>query len=494
MTVLQVHREIPPGHRRGVVSRKVAEELRRRGLPGGGTTTIRVAQKPDVGYVRSLLRRSLAKAPRLSPAVQSWLLGGTKVIVAKHATLRWKRNGIAAAKEGDLARVAGLSTQERDFYLAGKDVVKKPGCTNVPVLVEPRLQHRTYIGLIGKWARTCALLSREQGRVARLLERAELPRGPPVGELETACYENFASTIVDPPDGIVNIPDDKSPFEGWVRTETGLLVPLHDELDNAKWQAQAVSVDCAEAQTRKGVAKALPDRFAFLKKGIREWPKECVPTVYLIAKTKCHADYSWTCTKIGHSCCLKIMSFAGLFGEMLFRSVHRGIQMVVEQAGTWAVWDISHAAPRLRTSFWKLRALPTSDCQRYHSAKTRPAGIVAAVVDAGQFYEAHPVSKTVDALDELTKTATATTGKNTVTVVRGRRVHGHLGGNVTPYPPHKPKFAVYTFSELVAFFDIVLGITFVRVGAKIFKVPHIPIGSPHGRAAVECIAGLAEHL
>ena len=66
------------------------------------------------------------------------------------------------------------------------------------------------------------------------------------------------------------------------------------------------------------------------------------------------------------------------------------------------------------------------------------------------------------------------------------------GGKLTPYPPHKPRFAVYSFPELASFFSLCLKVCLVRVGGTIFHVPHIPIGNPHGRAAVECIAGLSE--
>ena len=57
-----------------------------------------------------------------------------QVSVGKVDSLRWKRNRISAGKNFDLSSVADLTSEEGDFYEAGKDIIKKPGCSKIPVL------------------------------------------------------------------------------------------------------------------------------------------------------------------------------------------------------------------------------------------------------------------------------------------------------------------------------------------------------------------------
>ena len=90
------------------------------------------------------------------------------------------------------------------------------------------------------------------------------------------------------------------------------------------------------------------------------------------------------------------------------------------------------------------------------------------VLDAGQFYEAHQTREASDALQRLVDIATEKSGETTVTVIRGRRVHGHLGGKTTPFPPHWPKCAVCSFRELVRFFRLTLRLGTVRIGDSIW--------------------------
>ena len=84
-------------------------------------------------------------------------------------------------------------------------------------------------------------------------------------------------------------------------------------------------------------------------------------------------------------------------------------------------------------------------------------------------------------------------GDDTVSLVRGQRVGGHVGGNEPPNPiPLIATIVVWRFDEVFLFFTIRLAFRSVAVGNQLYLVGHIQIGNLARRVAVSAVMGKQE--
>ncbi len=58
--------------------------------------------------------------------------------------------------------------------------------------------------------------------------------------------------------------------------------------------------------------------------------------------------------------------------------------------------------------------------------------------------------------------------------------------------PHAAHVVVFWLTEVVPLVEMVLGMSLVQVGDRVFRVPRCPIGSPFGKIAVSARAALCE--
>ncbi len=102
-------------HRRGMVTREVNPERVKRGLPTAGAMTMHVASNAHVPSGRRSLWGALERAPRRTDTQRRWTVGKTTGVTTKATSLRWKRNGVAAAKNCDPSTVDQRSTGEKEY-------------------------------------------------------------------------------------------------------------------------------------------------------------------------------------------------------------------------------------------------------------------------------------------------------------------------------------------------------------------------------------------
>ena len=90
---------------------------------------------------------------------------------------------------------------------------------------------------------------------------------------------------------------------------------------------------------------------------------------------------------------------------------------------------------------------------------------------------------------QLARRVVSATGKNTVTVLRGRRRHAYLGGSV--YPQGATSYCFLIF-DLVLAFAACMFMGLCRVGDACFRMEGLPIGGVLSKVAASIVFGCEE--
>ena len=92
----------------------------------------------------------------------------------------------------------------------------------------------------------------------------------------------------------------------------------------------------------------------------------------------------------------------------------------------------------------------------------------------------------------LLPSITILSGLRTVTMFCTIGVDGVVGTRVPPHPNLTSTSQSFTFAELLDLFALGISLTALSIGPLMYHIPHVPIGNPYGKIAVEFIAGLCE--
>lgn len=372
-------------------------------------------------------------------------------------------------------------------------MLRLPGSTNLTPMKSAKEYKEDYLPTVRQWFQRAIISRRARAWMMNIYRSLPPPPTPTPDALTRERYEAFAEVLVDTPEGLWAVPEDKSPMETWLRTVAGHTLAMDDQCKASDWHETPLTVEMAEAASRTIIAQNTPGRFRFLVDRMWGWSKSCVPRCYLSVKKKCFSSFKKLCVKPVHACFRKIVSYSGLFGKKLLRRVHKGIQIALQEGGeTWAAWDLKGAADSLRSDADETLPHPEDPFHCWKCGGERLPGMLLWVGDTGKFYEQFTVQEAVDGCSRMLGKVEKSTGHSTVTVVTSTRVRGHLGGRLTPYPPNRARLHVYAFSELLGFFECAIRLALVAVGETVLRIPHIPIGNPMGKIAVECLAGECE--
>ena len=115
--------------------------------------------------------------------------------------------------------------------------------------------------------------------------------------------------------------------------------------------------------------------------------------------------------------------------------------------------------------------------------------MVVFSADAGQFYETVSPSVAVHMTMQLARRVVSATGKNTVTVLRGRRRHAYLGGSV--YQQGATSYCFLIF-DLVLAFAACMFMGLCRVGDACFRMEGLPIMGVLSKVAASIVLGCEE--
>ena len=139
---------------------------------------------------------------------------------------------------------------------------------------------------------------------------------PLAAEPAQAHYDAHSSLMSQTPEGVLIVPEDKSPQESYIRSEEGHFWNFRKELDASGWTPQeGVTPEQAEKATRSELIQALLTRFSFLRTQIKKWSKRCSPTGYTSIKRKCFADGRRVCSTPNQACIRKIASYSTTWGK-----------------------------------------------------------------------------------------------------------------------------------------------------------------------------------
>lgn len=183
-----------------------------------------------------------------------------------------------------------------------------------------------------------------------------------------------------------------------------------------------------------------------------------LPSVYVTVKSKRFSDFRRICTKHGHACIRKVISFSRWPKKRCWRMISRGLQLALQKGcHSWQVWRMKNAPAVLKTKIGQVVHSHDPFCwARCGREKLR---MVATVHDAGQFFECLGVEEALSAAARVLDLAQSITGYFYASVFRREKKAGFLSN--MPYPACARKFICFSFSELFLCFSA--AITFVHV-------------------------------
>ena len=217
--------------------------------------------------------------------------------------------------------------------------------------------------------------------------------------------------------------------------------------------------------------------------------KFILPYVYGTLKAKCFSDGARSCKKFGHSCIRKVVSCARWPCRTRWRFVHKALEMLAQEFldgdEVWGLKDAACVVDR-RLSVARVAA-GHCKCQRCLQSKPK---VVAFSADAGQFFETVPPSVAIHAARTLIRRAQAISGKDTVTVTRGKKKrHAFVGGSVFAFDPSSFRFLLV---DLLLALTACMLLGLCCVGDACFRLRGLPIGGLLSKVAASLVLGLEE--
>ena len=291
--------------------------------------------------------------------------------------------------------------------------------------------------------------------------------------------------------GCIRVQDDKLKHSCWQVAWPTFVVMLYQFVVNSgTWNMILLSHEDANRKLIQTLLDYLPSSLCkFLKVDSRAW---LLPRMYVTVKSKCYSGppaVRRSCSRGGHSCCRKVVSFAAWPGKLCWRMVSRGLETIAKHFGDgFEAWRLRDAPEMLRKrpSVLQTAEIPSlATCFRCSSAKPPWSGVVA---DAGQFFEQTRIDQVESAMETLLSRARAASGHSTVTVFRSSKRRAFMGG-----AEHLRGAArTFTFDELACAMSAFARMTLCSVGVHTASMSGLPIGGFLSKIACSLVLCEAE--
>ena len=474
--------------RKAQATRRVNDALRSRALPPVSGLSCKVPSACLLPTVKQSVRSAIANCSLgWNDHERVWAMSRVRFVVASPSKFRDQFNAPKVSKELQSKRIDAASSLG---VLDGLRRVEK--VWDVPVRLSSSDASRAVEGCV---ASCCSKLGLCVSDVAaatscgvRVLNSCPVCIQESRRQLATLVeYESYTADMRPCPDQAV-VPGDKAKKYMW-------LLPVwlyqhllwHFALVAKTWHVSCLSVQVANEWCLTVLHCLLTDR---MKKFICFRRYRCVlPYTYGTFKAKCFRDGLHTCQRAGHSCMRKIVSFAGWPSRRRWRFVHKALETLVRSFvmsdEVWGLKDVCKVMDS-RMSTACAHTCRSFTCGR--CGKNKPP-VVAFSADAGQFYETVSPSVAVHMTMQLARRVVSATGKNTVTVLRGRRRHAYLGGSV--YQQGATSYCFLIF-DLVLAFAACMFMGLCRVGDACFRMEGLPIGGVLSKVAASIVLGCEE--
>lgn len=511
-----------PGRRRAATA-NINAGLREGGLPKGGPLTVRVESESEAREARRSMNLFFARVNCVSDTVREWIQRRTKVTVAPTRTVRAERNVVQASKEAEYDDCRNMQESDKKAAVEGIDMVRIPGTSQIPTRYDQKPAIQTRHKALRGWAASLKLPRRAlmadlyaaKGVIGKD-QKLESPQ-----PREPQAYANFLIPSDDCPEARTLAPEDKSSGETWARYSPYYQYSLFRAAETAGWEhIPDKTLDEAEQDAKDFIIENLTPRWNFPKRQVLTAKHSVLPYLYQTFKGECddivntvfepnpepnstptlcglhhksgNTAAAHTCVKDGHQCSHKIASFFYAPLKTIYTTMHRGLQISLATIPTWEVRSLEDAPETVKTQYGNLRAPEL--CKTNHflcGCQKPPRGGLTS--DGPQFYEKTPAIQARTSMDWCLNEVQRGTWLSTVTIIKGPKVRGHIGGaHPDNYVPMSAKNLVVGLKELQAFFDIAISLVICVVGDSIFRIPHVAIGPKVGKVAVSAVAGHRE--
>ncbi|CAK0845917.1 unnamed protein product [Prorocentrum cordatum] len=479
--------------RKMVAARRVNWELRARGLPPLEGTVVYAPWPAALPAMRS----AMCVAIRLRdierpPSELTWLLSHVRIVARAPPKFRAQWNAPAVSKR--LCADDLLNVDSRSLAHAADGI----GMRRIDRVwdVTVRCSHEDMLAsLRSHVARACTRLClsasvRQQARSVacdRLATSRSFRLEQKQWHRSQSLYDQYTSDMHVRPDEAL-VPDDKFKKYMWLLP----CIAYQWLILSFAISAPAWRLTCLDWASANDWCWSVLDEL--LTPSVKAFVcfhryARVVPYMYGTVKSKCFRGGVRVCTRAGHSCLRKVVSFAAWPMRRRWRYIHRALETVMrEYGGGDEVWSLREATQVMNARIQAAR--PTSvhrTCARCQRAKVASTAVVA---DAGQFFEAVRPRDAICAARTVLLRCQRATGKEAVTVLKNQRRVAFFGG---AGGVHDGKKVCFSFTDLLLAFSACMFVTLCSLGDKIFHLSGLPIGGVLSKVAASFVLGLEEN-
>ena len=436
---------------------------------------------PDASSM-TLARRALKHAASCMsrqhvPFLYRWMMEKVRFCRGKALRFLDRRNATQASKEIDVAEICRKGVFAAEHWMRGEEILRLHGNWSI---VDRQQQVESYKQLetdFKTWLR-CQHCSKQATRAGlHILRKGKQQMRPDLAP--EAEYAYISDMMVGQNE--VLLQDDKDKKCTWTMPfaclAAFLLVLV---LRDRQWEPTDMSLHNLHLLVYGVSMYAVP---SYLRKGpLRRG--SCAPYMYPFVKSKCFsASGGRTCTKQGHSCLRKVVSFFKAPWRRAWRLAGRALQVLVIQTGAgFSIWQLKDIVPVFKRRFSKLRCGPSIDeCVRCQRMK-RPTTFLVA--DAAQMYEQVDMALVLQAFDAKSAALLGSHGVETITVKKGRSFAGWCGG-----APQTRSGTVVVFSMSILRRMLVASsyLRFASIGDLVVRAKGLVIGGLLSMISAGCL-------
>lgn len=475
--------------RRRLAFAAVRKILQLEGLPSKRMYTITVPEKFLVGVVRTLIFQMARSSTKWPSPIRTWALRKTRVVVGARCSFKNDLSHARFARQADISSAFDFSESCLMSGISGVSMSKVSAHIDTAKRRPIHEICQDVACLVNNWARwsglRCGFCSVP---LASSVLSGSYGFAASVDRLDSSSEQYLVYTRDLRADAaLVRVPDDKDRTSLWlVPPACYTVLLLVYSLLAPTWKACSFSVQEANLIVALILLRIIPPR-------LHKWLQldsdvMWLPYVYMTVKSKCYGPTGRVCQKLWHSCCRKIISYCRWPARKNWRLIGRGLDIILRASGKgFEIRDMSVAARNLLSDIRELQPGRICNiCERCGQAKYELTGVVC---DAGQFFEMVTPQDALASVREIMHGVASSTGKDTVTVFKKKKVAGFLGGSAGFF---RSKSVTFTFYELLFCFWASLMVSFCYVGNLVFRLSGLPIGGLLSRVASGFVLALDE--
>ena len=370
------------GRRLLLAQQKLDEVFTARRLPTTRGFTIVVPKRCLVPAVKAALQVGVASQPAWDCLLRNYVLESSRVVLGKEFTFADSQNCARKARKFDWSQVRHCSDEDLAAAICGIGARRVEANWKVPV----QTTEAEDVAAVKKclWGWCSAFLLPQSGKICRrraaqslqrhqawLTHRKNLEFCKPDYNIVSSQFSHSKTEVV--------CPDDKVKQYKWIVLEVVyFLMAAYFVCVSSTWQAVNMSVAEAQAWFNALLTVFVPTR---LKRAFGVLPgREFLPYCYNSIKAKCFLNGRRVCSRPGHSCMRRIVSYAQWPARKVWRQAGKALAFLLQETLiTDEVWSLKNARRDIESKIDRL--LPPRQagvCDGCHNACCGLQGVTAA--------------------------------------------------------------------------------------------------------------------